>query len=354
MVNRRNGKRMRNKIVVVISMVLGLIGMSVSSTRVHADSRSSDMAYTVEANLPKSQVNQKVSYFDLQLNPGSKETVSLHIANTGKNTSTFDIVANQATTNKNGVIDYSDSTSKKDPSLKVDLNEIVSPVKKTITLEAGKEMDVPFGLTMPSNSFDGVVLGGFHVQKRVEDEKTSSKNVMIKNRYAFVVGLEIQNMPNQVTPDLKLPKAGAGLDNSYTSILVNLQNPTATIIHKMNVEGSITKQGKDTVLYKSSKKNMAVAPNSNFDFPVSMKKNAIQPGKYTAHIKASSEDNKYTWNLSKDFEIKADKAKKLNAKAVEVKKDTTWMIYVAAGVVVALLLIIILLLIRLGKNKQKQ
>ncbi|MGM0125659.1 hypothetical protein IGI37_003058 [Enterococcus sp. AZ194] len=88
------------------------------------------------------------------------------------------------------------------------------------------------------------------------------------------------------------------------------------------------------------------------NLPISMNKEAIQSGTYTVHVKASAEDKKYTWELTKDFTIQAEKAKKLNAEAVEVKKDNSLWIYLGIGLLILLLIIIISLIIKLRQSKK--
>ncbi|MDT2396057.1 LPXTG cell wall anchor domain-containing protein [Enterococcus avium] len=55
--------------------------------------------------------------------------------------------------------------------------------------------------------------------------------------------------------------------------------------------------------------------------------------------------------MEKDFEIKADVAKKLNDSDVTIKKDYTWL-YILIGVIL-LLLIVIFLVWRKKKNDKK-
>ncbi|KAF1299366.1 hypothetical protein BAU15_01590 [Enterococcus sp. JM4C] len=344
---------MRVKKWVIIPMLLGIFCVIGWGATVQAAEKSDDMAYTVTAKLPDSQVNSSVSYFDLQLSPGSKETVALHIKNSGTEKSTYTIRVNQATTNKNGVIDYSGTPEKLDGSLKYQLADIVSPAKKEITIDAGKEMDVPFEITMPAEKFEGIILGGFYVQKQNKEQvkEKTDEAVMINNRYAFVVGLSLQNAEDNREPDLRLVTAKAGLNNSYTAVLANFQNPMTKILRKLAIQAAITKKGQQEVLYKVDKSGMAMAPNSNFDLPISLNKETIKPGTYTLHVNASAEDQKYKWTFTKDFTIKADKARKLNEKAVEVKKNHTWLIYVIVGIFILLLIIIVLLVMKLRRSK---
>ena len=76
-------------------------------------------------------------------------------------------------------------------------------------------------------------------------------------------------------------------------------------------------------------------------------------GSYQFQAKGSSkeENYQYRWSLEKDFEIKAEVAKKLNDSDVTIKKDYTWL-YILIGV---LLLVVIILFIvwRKKKNDKK-
>lgn len=337
-----------------LAMLMIMLGSLVAPLTVKAASQNSnpDMAYSVKANIPDSQVDKKLTYFDLQLKPGQQQDISLHLENSGKATATYDVKAIHASTNKNGVIDYSNDKIKDDKSFNGDWKKIVSPSVQKVTLNAGQSTNVKFHIAMPAEEFKGIMLGGFHVQKEVNDKNDSQKGVMIRNRFAYIVGLSLQNNDLAVIPNLKLHKVQPALDNSYTTITANLQNPTSTIIHKFNVTAKIYKKGSSKVLYTATRKNMGMAPNSNFDFPISLNNDPIKPGKYTAKIHATSEGTKYVWNLGGDFEIKADKAKKLNKDAVVLNKDYTWLIILAVIIAIILIAVIIWLIVALKRKKK--
>ncbi|MFQ6322510.1 WxL protein host-binding domain-containing protein [Lactococcus garvieae] len=76
---------------------------------------------------------------------------------------------------------------------------------------------------------------------------------------------------------------------------------------------------KDEVLYSETKEGLRMAPNSNFDYAVSLGKKPFKPGKYTFKGVAQSGDKK--WNFEKDFEIKGNK------ESVSVEKDNTWLYF---------------------------
>lgn len=323
--------------------------VTLGSMKVYAD--SSESAYSVSANIPSFQSNQKLSYFDLQLKPKQKETISIHLTNNSQENAVYLVNVNNAATNSNGVIDYNQTDFKQDPSANYVLKQMVTPVAQEVSLAAGESKDVSFQITMPDQAFKGIVLGGIHVTKK----DTISKKVAgtaIRNKYAYVIGVKLRNTEDQIVPDLKLRSAKAGLQNSYTTIFANLQNPTPTIISKVSIDAKITRKGSKKILYETKKESLAIAPNTNFDFPVSLNKRKIAAGEYTVTIDAKEGQTNHSWHLTKDFTIKADKAKKINNEAVIEDQGIPYL-PIIIGVGILLVLVILILSYKLLKKKSR-
>jgi hypothetical protein len=331
----------------VFAALAGIILLFIPFTS-YAD--SSESAYSVSANIPESQVNKNLSYFDLLLSPKQQEDISIHLSNNSKEEAVYLIDVNNAATNSNGVIDYGQTDLKKDSSAKYVLNQLVTPKNQEVTLKAGEEKDIPFHVTMPDKSFSGMVLGGIHISKK-DSESKKLDGTAIRNKYAYVIGVKLQNDTKAVAPDLKLRSAKPGLQNSYTTIFANIQNPEPTIISKTAIDAKITKKGSDKVLYETKKDNLSIAPNTNFDFPISLDKKEIAAGDYTVTIDAKEGNTNKTWHLTTDFTIKADKAKKINHEAVTEKQGIPYL-PIIIGVGILLVLIILFLSYKLLKQKR--
>ncbi|MDO7485253.1 DUF916 domain-containing protein [Peribacillus frigoritolerans] len=99
-------KNMLSIMVLILSIGLGIV----SNNEV---AFAGTMEYSVKANIPKNQINEKLTYFDLKMAPGSKQTISLSVKNTSSEEKRIMIEPNTAITNQNGVIDYSKSGHKK-------------------------------------------------------------------------------------------------------------------------------------------------------------------------------------------------------------------------------------------------
>ncbi|MBT2615247.1 MULTISPECIES: DUF916 and DUF3324 domain-containing protein [unclassified Bacillus (in: firmicutes)] len=335
---------MKNMLSIMVLILLIGLGF-VSNNKV---AFAGTMEYSVKANIPKNQVNKKLTYFDLKMAPGSKQTISLTVKNTSSEEKKIMIEPNSAITNQNGVIDYSKHGHKKDSSLKYAFSDLISP-KQEITMKGKETKKVPFTIQMPKESFDGIILGGFYVHEiNKEDKKKENNKVQIKNEFSYVIGVKLTETDEVVKPKLKLNEVQAGLMNYRTVVTANLQNTEAVIINNLDVNARITKEGKKEKLHSTKKSKLSMAPNSNFDFPITWDNQKLEQGKY--HLYLTVTDGNQTWKFDKMFEIKGADAKELNKTAVEVEKDYT-LIFVGLALLILVLIAIIFFLLRKKRRK---
>lgn len=308
---------------------------------------ATDMAYSVKANLPENQRNNEHTYFDLFMQPKQKQTISITFENHSEDPIELEVNYKSAQTNDNGVIDY--KGTKKDSSLAYDLKELITG-DQTVKLNS-KEKEVPYTITMPEQKFEGILLGGFHIHKKDKEASTNQK-VQIKNDYSYVIGLQLTETEQKVTPELKLNTVEPGLDNYRTTLFANLQNTTATMLTDMTVTAEVYKENGTEVLHKTVKNNQSMAPNSNYNFPISWDNQAFQPGKYSLKLNAIDKAG-HKWAFNKDFEIE-DNVKKYNEEAVNIKGQTNksdYVIYVLAFVLIFTVGIIIYLLCKINLQR---
>lgn len=70
-------------------------------------------AYTVTPVFGATQNNKTSNFFDMTLTPKQKDTFKLTITNTTPNSQKFKVQVNTATTNSNGIVDYTKSSFEK-------------------------------------------------------------------------------------------------------------------------------------------------------------------------------------------------------------------------------------------------
>ncbi|MDW5523888.1 DUF916 and DUF3324 domain-containing protein [Carnobacterium maltaromaticum] len=337
----------KNGYIFILTLLSGIL-LFMGTNTVHA----ADMTYSVKTIIPENQIDKDKTYFDLKMVPGQKQMISLELENSSDQEITIQIGINTATTNRNGVINYGDSNMAKDSSLTYDISELIQGENEIVLLPKEKKV-VNYTVTMPEKSFDGILLGGFYIHKKLtKEEQESEKNVQIKNDYSYIVGIKLTETDVKVEPELKLNDITPGLQNYRTVVNATLQNITPTIISGMSIEASIRKKGSDEIIHQAEKSNQSMAPNSSYQFPISWDNQELKPGKYNLGLKAIDGNNN-EWQFSKEFEITSD-VKELNEEAIELEEKDTFQIYLLALVILLILLSICYLIFKKKKKKKKR
>ncbi|MCT3065006.1 DUF916 and DUF3324 domain-containing protein [Lactiplantibacillus pentosus] len=313
--------------------------------------QADDLNYTVQADLPNNQINQKVSYFDLKVTPGQKQNLTLHIKNSDSKEHRYTVSPNLAVTNDNGIIDYSQANAKADDSLKFNIKTALSK-KQVVTVPAKSSQAVTIQLNIPEKTFKGVALGGINIVQELSGKKQQvSSGMAINNQYAYVIGLQLQESDKTtIKPNMKLHSVKAEQRNYRNYVSANLQNDQPVIMHGLKIKSYVTKAGSSKKVLTTNKENMSMAPNSNFNFAIGDGNKQLKAGKYTLHLTATADKGK--WQFTKNFTITDKTAKALNDTAVTEKQTNYFWWFVALGVVIiALLGAIIWLLL---KNRRRQ
>lgn len=347
------------KIILSIFLLLG-IGTVMSRT-----SEAAEFNFAVTPQIPDNQIDKSKTYFDLQLSPDQKQELTVDLRNDTDQEVVVEAQINSATTNSNGVVEYSANEIDPDSSLTFDLKDYVEAPEE-LTLAPHSESEYKLTIHMPDEAFKGIIAGGITFQEKKAEEKTAASEdasgLAIKNEYSYVVALLMRQGTENGTPDLKLLSAGAEQLNARTLIYGNLQNPNPVYLNQLTAHMTVVKQGKSDVIYEHTQAGMQMAPNSNFNLGLPLNGERLSPGKYILKIDAygqkdeagefsyDNENYRYNWQLEKEFEIKAAEARTLNEKDVTVKKDFTWL-YLLIGF---LLLLLIVLVIWYKKKHEKK
>ncbi|PGL73257.1 DUF916 and DUF3324 domain-containing protein [Bacillus sp. AFS055030] len=336
----------RQKLLLILSAILLTLSFIPLSVRAE-----NTIDFSVKAIIPTNQIDHMKSYFDLKMSPGQKQDFKIEVFNNSKKEETIEANITFATTNNNGLIDYSESNSKNaDKSLKYPLTNLVSEPQKEVVIPAGKSKVVSFSITMPKDEYNGVILGAAHFKKKIDETKKSSENesINIKNEYAYVVGIKLSENSNEVEPNLHLLDIKPTLVNYRTTIAATIQNSESSIVKDMSIDAQIFKKGSNKVLYSSKKTEMSMAPNSNFDYAIDLNNQPIESGTYRLKMKAII--GTQIWEWDELFTIGKEETD-LNNKAVEIKNNYFWY-YIGGGLI--LLIGIICLIVFLRRKKEKE
>ena len=99
--------------------------------------------------------------------PGAKQTVEIQLRNDTDEDITIENTVNSATTNLNGVVEYGQNGIKPDKTLRFNLKRLCGSTERNHLAEAFPK-DLPLTITMPKDSFDGVMAGGITLKEKKE------------------------------------------------------------------------------------------------------------------------------------------------------------------------------------------
>ncbi|WP_407659093.1 DUF916 and DUF3324 domain-containing protein [Lactiplantibacillus brownii] len=327
--------------MVALTSLMAILG-SVSSAQ------ASSVGFTVAPVASSKQVDSKVGYFDLKLQPGATETIAVKVKNTDKEALTIDTSVSKATTSISGAVNYQKVAMNKSEDLPADLGNLVTTSTNRIQLAGGQTKTVTYQVKMPAKSFNGVLAGGITFVKPVAKSKSGS-GMTINNQYAYTIAVVLHGDHDLTTNRLTLGKIKANLVNARNVISIPLENHTAAFLNQVATSVKIYHRGGSKVVYQQKTAHGQMAPNSIYKLPLKLGDKALTAGKYSAVVKVTSK--KQHWTFKQDFTITGNTAKKLNQKAVITQKQTPWLLIIS---LIVLILIIILLLIWYIRRKQKR
>lgn len=307
------------------------------------------LSFYVTPEFPESQIEGSTSYFDLNLGVGEKETLALKLQNASSEAIQVQVTPHTAYTNVHGVVEYGKDAQKPDNSLMYSLDELIDP-SGIIELAGNETKTITMSLHMPEESFKGFLAGGLRITevKEEQEESTSSEEgVAIKNEFAYVVGVVVSNSRDSVQAELELLDVFADQLNYRNVISATIQNFTPTFVNRMAIEATVKRVGEDEVLYEASEEMMQMAPNSHFDFPISIEGDRFQSGEYVLNLKVTSGEEEWSWQ--REFKINTEEARGLNRQDVTINTSLNW--WMIGTVVLFLLLVVVVAFLIMQKKR---
>lgn len=319
----------------IIILSLAFVCM-VSFAKIPASAQGVDSTnFTVQAVIPSNQIDKKQSYFDLKMNPGQSQTLSVKVINISKQEITIDVALRAASTNRNGVIEYQVQTTP-DETLKVPFDKIAK-TDSMIKVAAHTTKKVNVTVTMPENEYDGTILGGIVFTKRQNGNQSSG--VSINNLFSYVIGVKLTETDKQLSPDFRLKSIEPTLVNYRNAVVANIVNPVAMIFKGADVTANIYNKNGTTSLFSVNKTGISMAPNSVFPLPIEWEGQKMNPGDYRLELKLTYNKKLFEWN--EDFKIDSTAANEINKNTLSTpipsgNKSYWWIPVLIVGVIILL------------------
>lgn len=316
---------------------------------VQADASEGTVGYSVQAILPDNQQDSNVTYFDLLMEPNQEQDIQVEIFNTTNEDAVIKVAVTNAVSNRNGVIDYTNTEAEVDSSLATPLTEIAVVESPTVSIPAASSKIVTVHLEMPPEEFDGIILGGLYFEKQPTEDETQSEGVSIENRYSYVIGVQLSETDTVIAPDLQLKNVGPGLANGRTALIAEIQNTEPVILRNLDITTAVYDEHNELIRSVKSE-DYSMAPNSTMDYTIDWENQKIEGGEYIVNLHATNGQREWTWE--KRFFVEKQEAAGINEEAVELDNNRLiGSILLGTFLVLAGIILILILYIRKLKRK---
>lgn len=317
---------------IIILLFLFILGISGNSTKAEVN-ESSEGTYSVSSVSSEHQTKGIDDFYDIRWTPSFTEHFGVFITNHTDKAQTYELQVNKARTNKNGIIDYSNSKAES-KTASYRLTQMIQ-LPKEVTVPAGQSQTVEGTLTFPKNSFNGILMAGIHVLEKTSNSSSSTVSNTVSYNLPFVVRGD-----NDVRPQAKLALDKVSLDSfssTQSSLDVQLSNKKATFLKESNFQAEIKNKKGEVIIKQSSKIN--ITPETQFKYPVKLPLN-LTAGEYQLILNVKHA--KDHWEFKQTFHISKEEIKTIHERTGI--KDYSWIIYC----IILFILFIGLLLIKLN------
>lgn len=336
-------KRISNTIIILIYMCTLLFFPE--NNNVFA--QETNIPLTVVPIYPENQNPQTKGYFDLNVNPGDRLSLSLQVMN---NTATEMIVSFEATnafTSHTGGMLYQKESESVDVELLEDAIRLADSiqVEENVTIPPNSTVTVPVQITVP-NADGQTILGGLLISskgKTIEEQQEveeGTANFIINTETVFAMAIQL-NLPNSVDSNFQFGEAGFYGD--LGQVYIEMINDAQKI--QENVVGTYTVQNENgEELFSGDFGTFNMAPKSVIRYPLAWGGSTLKDGTYSLYVEVAGDLN---INEVKEFTINNEDVEEFveqsNDKVTVAKEETgipSW-IWIAGIILFGLLMFIL-------------
>lgn len=298
----------------------------------------------------------------IETEPGGTHEIELELYSQSSHTTKLHITPAFAFTSPTGNTVYNGSERAPQESMEFPFTELAEIEADYVEIPANESEDVTFTVNAPDESFDGEILGSFHmltfeyygegdeiVEPIVLTEDIRVRLTEVGNTAEIETNFEI----NGITPGL--------VTDSRPGARIDFTNPQPKEVQDINVEGNIYAEGESEPLYSESQEYNSIAPQSDFALNIGFEGELLEAGKYIYEGKIF-EGSKVVEDFEEPFEItQADvtdtNTSEANVDESQAMPDTLLnrviIIFIPLTVLAVSILVILIYLIRKRRKKNK-
>jgi len=318
----------------LLALILCLVGLIFWGLPSQAASKN----FSTQPQLPKNQLTPGISYYDLKVVPGSEQLLTLSITNPSDQSKIVRVTPVNATTADSGTIVYVPS-KRQDESAETTFTKMTSAAV-TVQLAPRQQKTVTLKTKIPATGFQGEIRGGLFVADLTpsqSNQQSSSTQFHLNNRFAEVTPVVLRcNVDQKLRTNLKLAQVTVSPQPTVPMLTAKLRNLTPAAFGQLKIQAKVTEKATGKVVATQTTDQLAMAPNSWFNHPITLGKQSLAAGHYTLKLDLTS--GKRDWHFESPFQLSSKQAKQYNTslkKAVPARPWGRWLLL--SGTTVSLL-----------------
>ncbi|ETY73913.1 cell surface protein [Lactiplantibacillus fabifermentans T30PCM01] len=320
-----------------LGLSLFVIGLLRAPRVISAAAQPPVANFIVTPLLPKNQLSSKDSYFNLKVTPGSTQILKIAVSNPSTTPRTLKISPVNATTADVGSAEYVPS-DRSDPSATTTFTKMTSPAV-TISLAAKQGKTITFKTTIPKNGFKGEVLGALFVTdlQKISKSTNGKQTFKMENRYAESTAVALWCDPKTPIPvNLQLTNVTVTTNNGLPAVHAKIRNLAPILFGDLQIKSQVMAQATGKTVTTQTLKSGSVAPNSWFNYGISLGDHNLSAGRYTLKMQLTS--GQRHWHFTRQFTLTAPKAQQHNQQLPKHHAGTNWWLWgsLAAILVIAI------------------
>lgn len=285
-------------------------------------SEEEKLGYSVRIVQPTTQIDPTKGYFYVETTPGKPQELEVKVKSTKKEPVTVKMSVTNAITGNNGTIDYSEDKTLSDPTLTDSIQSMTKLSEEKITVQNFEEKTVKVTLTPPDKPYEGVKMGALvFTLDTGKDEKAKG----VSTEFAYRIGLITAGSGDEFNngQTLVLEEVKASIKRGKKMVLAKLQNPEPKTLENLTIEATMKNKGNNKLIKRKKVENYRMAPNSHFEFEMDWGIDHLPSGQYILDLAVANDYKE--WQLSKEFSITNEQARKINKESAFNIITPTWV-----------------------------
>ncbi|MGX6962294.1 DUF916 and DUF3324 domain-containing protein [Vagococcus xieshaowenii] len=342
--------------------ILWLVGLLALISSIPKTYEAIDLTTEFSVNIvtPENQIDNQLTYFDIQTKAGSTEVLEVVLKNNSNTTLKIRQTLSTAITNSNGVVDYSKINAKKDNSLSYRLQDI-SELEELILLAPLEEKKIKVTISLPKDVPNGYLLGGLSYQLIKETDVNENEGILVKNNFSYVLGVQLLvGDKKQLISHMRLNKVKVVEQEGQIFLSAILQRDVSLGIKDMTILACVYKENDSSPLIEKEFIDVRMAPNSSMNVLTEWTNEELEDGQYVLELKAKTIDEEWKWRR----EFKVINAKKMNdmVSESEIVSDLhpakklykkSWSILMMLTLIVFVVCFIIIIYLKRGNSNEE-